>query len=708
MPSPERDNSNVSYLKIALLIILIVIIVYIIMGNKQNQENFAMTLPITSLPYAYYDVSSFNNNIWSDLSGNNYNANKITGTITKSSNYISGTKDTNITFPTAVLPKNYTLFTLAKYNGNSSNIIFQGTNSNWFSGFNNNAAGVAYHSNWITNQNNKFGKGWVLSVDQYSNYRANLENLTLYPNKNPVNNSINLAVNSGNYPNSSSDYAIALVIVFDSVLNLNDIKKMENFIVNKYSDLLSNLVNKVIPVLNPVNVLGIYGIAPWYKYINFPDSNAKWIWTNNKNTTNIFDFLYINNSSSNINATINSYSSQLVTSYLNGKIINNSNNNTLSTYNSTIIPGENVFSFLCKSPSSTVTNMILAGGSGVNTICYSTDGINWASSNNGSQVLSLCNSIIWNGIMWLAVGQGSTSNIAYSMDGMNWFSGNTSINGVMSICNCIVWNGTVYVAGGTPTTQGSSLAYSTDGYNWFASKNGTQVLPVDCMSIACSNNLFVALGNSNWLYYPYSTDGITWTQNYMYIQGSTVNKVYYSGKMWFFSWQLNSNQTMVSRILYSNDGKTWSETTGTNNYNLGPCSFAYNGTQYVSGSSWITRPEGSSFIYTSTNGISWTGDFNSINSAIPTAYSKLALIAWNGNIWIYATLNQIAYGTNSSTGISWKLASFGTLFSKGNVTCLSVQKIPDFLNYTPPNGLIVSVNNNQKVIFNSSYTWYYS
>ena len=99
-----------------------------------------------------------------------------------------------------------------------------------------------------------------------------------------------------------------------------------------------------------------------------------------------------------------------------------------------------------------VPSLTVATGLGDNSICYSSDGINWTgipSSANEFGVDGSGLSVAWNGTRFVAVGQGDNS-ICYSSDGINWTGILNSANqfGVDGQGTGVAWNGTRFVAVG--------------------------------------------------------------------------------------------------------------------------------------------------------------------------------------------------------------------------------------------------------------------
>jgi len=255
------NNKKSSTIIIITIIIIIIFIIYFntdyILNYKyyNNVDNFdnisninnhniiINDIPITNGLFAVYNVNSYstnNINILKDLTPNKNNA-LINGPILIENNYLTGTVDTSIEFPKNILPKNYTLFHIAKYNGINKGRIFSGiTNNNWLSGFSQGKVGVAYHNGWLS-INSNLPNNWILSTDQNDNYRANLNNYTTGKNSCTT----NLAINSDKDRYSrKSDWAIACIIVYNRKLTLNEILKVEKYLISKYNNLL---VKKKIP-----------------------------------------------------------------------------------------------------------------------------------------------------------------------------------------------------------------------------------------------------------------------------------------------------------------------------------------------------------------------------------------------------------------------------------------------------------------------------
>jgi Concanavalin A-like lectin/glucanases superfamily len=196
----------------------------------------------------WYRGDTWRNNKWFDASGNNNHSIATKGTVNVSSLidrngllYLYGDTTTGIRFPTSILPPNYTLFYIAKYTSSSysssSQRIFDGNTSNWYSGFKEGYSGHhAYHGVSIgSTSSDVCGTEWVLGTDQKRLFRSqgvtrgSVENVTpssVY--------STQLTINYGSFSTEVSNWAVAEVIVFDRELNMAGIQFVENYLSLKY------------------------------------------------------------------------------------------------------------------------------------------------------------------------------------------------------------------------------------------------------------------------------------------------------------------------------------------------------------------------------------------------------------------------------------------------------------------------------------------
>ena len=211
--------------------------------KPSNLITYNIYLPIKNGLVGYYNSDSFVNGYWFDLTSSNNNVVYLSNNIQKSSNYLFGDSKSFVIFPTEILPPEYTVFHICKYNGKTKGRILQGLKNNWLSGFHNSNSGLAYHGEWITQSSNIFGDQWILSTDQNSLYRANMHDLTI---KNPTaKESAQLAINIGNQPSEISDWACACIIVFDRKLSIQEIETVESWLISKYQNLFTNTMKSL-------------------------------------------------------------------------------------------------------------------------------------------------------------------------------------------------------------------------------------------------------------------------------------------------------------------------------------------------------------------------------------------------------------------------------------------------------------------------------
>jgi hypothetical protein len=282
-------------------------------------------------------------------------------------------------------------------------------------------------------------------------------------------------------------------------------------------------------------------------------------------------------------------------------------------------------------PGSNIQRWVAGGTPTTGTLAYSDDGLNWIGL--GSSIFSTQGyGFAWNGIRWVAVGQG-TNGLAYSSDGINWIGLGTSI---FSFGYGVAWNGALWVSVGIGT---NTIAYSSDGISW------TGISPASIslgFCIAWNGILWVA-GTSGTNAISYSPDGINWT--------AAANAAF-STRTWGIAW--NGIRWVAvgqgtNSIAYSSDGINWigipsSVTTfSTNGYCV-----AWNGKLFVSGGS------GTNSILYSRDGINWI--VSSSGNSVFGSYCQG--IAWNGTLFIGGgqANNKIAYSVD---GINWVGSSSG-------------------------------------------------
>lgn len=204
--------------------------------------NLSYMPPIMWGMVGMYTGESWTGTRWTDISGNSNHVTSITGTVTNNysstglggRDFISGVPATKLVWPVGILPTNYTIIHLCKYNGTNRGRILDGNDYNWLSGFWGTYSGVAYHEGWLTpNSTSIHGENWVLSTDQNSLYRSNRVNRTTLSPGNPSN--ARLAVNPSTNTFELSDWAIACIIIYNRTLTATEYNVVENWVAQRYS-----------------------------------------------------------------------------------------------------------------------------------------------------------------------------------------------------------------------------------------------------------------------------------------------------------------------------------------------------------------------------------------------------------------------------------------------------------------------------------------
>ena len=248
----------------------------------------------------------------------------------------------------------------------------------------------------------------------------------------------------------------------------------------------------------------------------------------------------------------------------------------------------------------------------MNKLIYSSDGINWTASTSGNSLFTICYSVSWNGILWVAGGSGS-NRLAYSYDGIIWIA-STSGNLVFTIsCRSTVWNASIWVSGGNGS---NTFSYSFDGINWIAF--GSSIITSIVYSISWNNLQFVASGNgTNTL--AYSLDGQTWSAS---TNGNTFftssYAICWNGYLWV------AGGTGLNTIVYSSDGQTWSASINGNAFFTSCFAIAWNG------SLWIAGGTGTNSVINSIDGKNWVN--SSSGSTLLTTCNTVSMRNYLPNV----------------------------------------------------------------------------
>lgn len=331
---------------------------------------------------------------------------------------------------------------------------------------------------------------------------------------------------------------------------------------------------------------------------------------------------------------------------------------------------------------------IVVGNGNNNRIIYTYNLIDWFNISNGNSIFSIsANSIVWNGYLWVATGEG-TNNVAYSYDGITWQKYSLFSNLGLKIVNIkkpkydflfpiislgsgthsiaysidgfnweglttniftetkgIYTNGKLWIIGGSGN---NTMAYSYDGYNWIA--NGSNIFSIKCNTISWNGNLWVA-GGQGINNMAYSYDGINWTINNL----NNMTNIIHIG------W--NGNRFIacgsgINKLAYSDNGINWTFVSNSSNiFNTEALNVIWMFNKWIA-----VGKTNNSIAYSIDNGITWTGIGNSIfNVAYDIAYNGYIGVAvgegtnviaytYDGIIWTGLGKNNL---TNIGYGIKW-------------------------------------------------------
>ena len=218
----------------------------------QSAEAAVRNLTFPTAPgsvYARYQASDYNatTKVWADSSGNGYNTTGYRGApiLTTSTSgtgslltfpVVQGGTGDGLTFPSNVLPLNYTFISVARTAGTYGR-VFSGNNSsvNWLSGFYGSGSGApTFHGVWINpgqGSENPLATNWVVGTDQKDLYRSNgiQRSYTTGSTTNPQ-----LFINDGWNTAERASWQVAEVIIYNSQLSAANIALVENYLMQKY------------------------------------------------------------------------------------------------------------------------------------------------------------------------------------------------------------------------------------------------------------------------------------------------------------------------------------------------------------------------------------------------------------------------------------------------------------------------------------------
>jgi hypothetical protein len=314
-------------------------------------------------------------------------------------------------------------------------------------------------------------------------------------------------------------------------------------------------------------------------------------------------------------------------------------------------------------------------------IYTSIDGITWVIRT--SNVASQLNDVTWNGSLFCAVG--ASGVITTSPDGLSWTArtpGDTSVTLIS-----VAWSGTRFIVA---NTTNSSIWYSSDGTTWTRTSTANQVVN---LYAAYLGSKFLSIGST---FIQSSTDGLNWTSadQVQYVP-SSINKLYKYGSNYYAAtakgiYQSTNGITFalsgrnipsasISFIAYSGsvllavvaagsgqpqaiykstDGLTWSKSadlgtrTNTNIAPGAPIDMVYANGNFILGQPLAQAQNLNYTIYTSTDGVTWTG------RATPYLSSPQTSIASDGTTAVFGSANGSMKSTDG--GVSWSIIT-GTI-----------------------------------------------
>lgn len=220
-------------------------------GNSVTKIDVNVSLSGTMLPNGikcWYTGTSLDENglIWKDKSGkgNHIKDDNLKGSLKTtvdpvSGKYVYGSVEDGIIIPFDFSGSNWTLFTVARYNGVKKGRIFDGKGDvNWLGGWHAGRTGLAhYGKGWATPQVNVHGSGrtWVQTTAYRTQFFSNGDkrspDATFPTGEAPG----KIAINMGNhYVNESSDWAVHEIIVYGRALSQKDRVKVEKYLLDRY------------------------------------------------------------------------------------------------------------------------------------------------------------------------------------------------------------------------------------------------------------------------------------------------------------------------------------------------------------------------------------------------------------------------------------------------------------------------------------------
>lgn len=191
-----------------------------------------------------YVTSSVQSDKWNDISGKGNDCTEVRGSLKNTFSYVYGGIEDGFKIPKATMgPDNkYTIFYVARYNGWDRRRIFDGVDNNWLSGFHNHSTGVAHRNGgegWMAHRGNfnSNAQGWIQCTDQRVLFRTNGRDMKNRTDDDTKLSTSQITVNFGQFSTTeSSDWAVKEIIIYNRELTLDEVFKVENYLVHTYPE----------------------------------------------------------------------------------------------------------------------------------------------------------------------------------------------------------------------------------------------------------------------------------------------------------------------------------------------------------------------------------------------------------------------------------------------------------------------------------------
>jgi hypothetical protein len=228
-----------------------------------------LSLPVTNGLIAMYTADSWrpaesvSTATWMDISGSGNHVTEVGGTTNISvvrpvgaPAYVQGAKTASMKFPVGILPAQYTLFYVARYNGPARFRLFKGLDSEFLAG-----PTLAYRPpcpEITPTPRAAVHYDWVLGSDRSDSFRSNGVDRTNNKN-NGCQQFDRLAINAGLKSHEGSDFAIQSLLVYNAKLSDADVQRVEAWL------------NLFQPAFTPANLQErMRHESPRYVFIQMP------------------------------------------------------------------------------------------------------------------------------------------------------------------------------------------------------------------------------------------------------------------------------------------------------------------------------------------------------------------------------------------------------------------------------------------------------